>query len=113
MEQVRMRKCPKVSCAPNERQQALLCPTSFTRRESEGKVFRAADSFLTLAEFQSREKQVVTTLNELQQQAQTVMDVISNPEVVAALRQDKLHNLTYLKDTHNVSFGVLTCFRAS
>lgn len=31
------------------------------------------------------------------------MDVISNPEVVTALRQDKLHNLTYLKDTHGVS----------
>ena len=30
------------------------------------------------------------------------MDVISNPEVVAALRQDKLHNLAYLKDTHGV-----------
>lgn len=54
------------------------------------------------AEFRKREQTVVATLNELQAQAQTVMDVISNPEVVAALRQDKLHNLAYLKDTHSV-----------
>ncbi|KAK4700623.1 translation initiation factor 3 subunit E, partial [Phenoliferia sp. Uapishka_3] len=54
-------------------------------------------------EFRKREQTVVATLNELQAQAQTVMDVISNPEVVAALRQDKLHNLAYLKDTHGVT----------
>lgn len=41
-------------------------------------------------------------MGELQQQAQKVMDVISNPEVVQALRQDKMHNLAYLKDNHGV-----------
>lgn len=45
---------------------------------------------------------MVKTLNELQAQAQGVMEVISNPEVVSALRQDKQHNLTYLKDNHGV-----------
>lgn len=59
-------------------------------------------------EFRAREETVVATLNELQLQAQSVMDVISNPEVVSALRQDKLHNLSYLKDTHNVSLVLLT-----
>ncbi|KAM0745649.1 eukaryotic translation initiation factor 3 subunit 6 [Meredithblackwellia eburnea MCA 4105] len=54
-------------------------------------------------EFKQREETVVATLNELQSQAQKVMEVISNPEVVAALRQDKLHNLTYLKDAHGVT----------
>lgn len=42
-------------------------------------------------------------MTELQQQASKVMDVISNPEVVSALRQDKLHNLAYLKDNHGVN----------
>lgn len=45
---------------------------------------------------------MLATLNELQGQAQKVMEVISNPEVVSALRQDKLHNLAYLKDNHGV-----------
>lgn len=30
------------------------------------------------------------------------METISNPEVVSALRQDKQHNLTYLKENHGV-----------
>lgn len=53
-------------------------------------------------EFASREQTVVATLKELEAQAGAIMDVISSPEVVSALRQDKLHNLTYLKDNHNV-----------
>ena len=55
------------------------------------------------SEFASREQTVVATLKELEAQAGAVMDVISSPEVVSALRQDKLHNLTYLKDNHDVS----------
>ena len=54
------------------------------------------------ADFRKREQEVVKTLNELQAQAQGVMETISNPEVVSALRQDKQHNLTYLKDNHGV-----------
>lgn len=54
-----------------------------------------------------REQEVLKTLNELQAQAQGVMEVISNPEVVAALRQDKQHNLTYLKENHGVRFRPL------
>jgi translation initiation factor 3 subunit E len=55
------------------------------------------------AEFKQREQQIRSTMTELQQQASKVMDVISNPEVVSALRQDKLHNLAYLKDNHGVN----------
>jgi hypothetical protein len=53
-------------------------------------------------EFRAREQSVLATFNDLQVKAEAVMDVISNPEVVSALRQDKLQNLNYLKENHNV-----------
>jgi hypothetical protein len=54
------------------------------------------------ADFRKREEEVVKQLNEIKEQAEKVMELISTPEVVSALRQDKQHNLTYLKDSHNV-----------
>lgn len=44
---------------------------------------------------------------QLQQEAQAVLDVIENPDVAQALRQDKNQNLTYLKDNYGVSDHVL------
>ena len=44
---------------------------------------------------------------QLQQEAQAVLDVIENPDVAQALRQDKNQNLTYLKDNYGVSDDVL------
>lgn len=75
------------------------------RRDDERRV--ADERFFVLAEFRTREQAVVATHGELQAQAQAVMDVISNPEVVSALRQDKLHNLAYLKDNHSVRSAFL------
>jgi len=47
-------------------------------------------------------------INEhLQQEAQAVLDVIENPDVAQALRQDKNQNLAYLKDNYGVSDEVL------
>jgi len=40
----------------------------------------------------------------LQQEAQAVLDVIENPDVAQALRQDKNQNLQYLKENYNVRF---------
>ncbi|GAA5906592.1 hypothetical protein JCM6882_008069 [Rhodosporidiobolus microsporus] len=71
------------------------------KRELEGK--GEDEEVSGAAEFRKREQEVVKTLNELQAQAQGVMEVISNPEVVSALRQDKQHNLTYLKENHGVT----------
>ncbi|BGP15016.1 hypothetical protein JCM10213_002839 [Rhodosporidiobolus nylandii] len=71
------------------------------KRELEGKA--DGEEVSGHAEFRKQEAEVVKTLNELQAQAQGVMDVISNPEVVSALRQDKQHNLTYLKENHGVT----------
>jgi translation initiation factor 3 subunit E len=44
----------------------------------------------------------VSTNERLQQEAQAVLDVIENPDVAQALRQDKSQNLQYLKDNYNV-----------
>lgn len=44
---------------------------------------------------------------QLQQEAQAVLDVIENPDVAQALRQDKNQNLAYLKDNYGVSDDVL------
>ncbi len=40
---------------------------------------------------------------QLQQEAKAVLDVIENPDVAQALRQDKNQNLAYLKDNYDVS----------
>lgn len=42
------------------------------------------------------------THQRLQDEAQAVLDVIENPDVAQALRQDKEQNLQYLKDNYNV-----------
>ncbi|GAA5952164.1 hypothetical protein JCM8115_003520 [Rhodotorula mucilaginosa] len=71
------------------------------KRELEGKA--DGEEVDGAQEFRQQEQQVVKTLNELQAEAQGVMNIISNPEVVAALRQDKLHNLAYLKESHGLT----------
>jgi translation initiation factor 3 subunit E len=43
----------------------------------------------------------------LQQEAQAVLDVIENPDVAQALRQDKNQNLNYLKDNYGVRHFLL------
>ena len=48
-------------------------------------------------------------INEhLQQEAQAVLDVIENPDVAQALRQDKNQNLTYLKDNYGLTLEQIT-----
>ncbi|CAG8500416.1 10959_t:CDS:2 [Diversispora eburnea] len=44
--------------------------------------------------------EVLQGLETLQTEAQKVMDIITNPEVIAALRQDKLQNLHFLKEKY-------------
>lgn len=53
-------------------------------------------------DIRTQEQALLATHGELSAQAQSVMDIISNPDVVSALRQDKLHNLSYLKDNYGV-----------
>jgi translation initiation factor 3 subunit E len=50
----------------------------------------------------------------LQAEAQRVMEVIENPDVIAAIRQDKLQNLKFLKENYGVinkiSDFIFMCF---
>ncbi|OSX60085.1 hypothetical protein POSPLADRAFT_1149650 [Postia placenta MAD-698-R-SB12] len=54
-------------------------------------------------EFAGKRENAVSTNERLQQEAQAVLNVIENPEVAQALRQDKNQNLQYLKDHYGVT----------
>ncbi|WAR55399.1 hypothetical protein PtB15_6B140 [Puccinia triticina] len=56
-------------------------------------------------EFSQKEEQVMNKLDTLQESVDQIMSVISAPEVVAALRQDKAQNLAYLEKEHNVTLS--------
>ncbi|KAL1922316.1 uncharacterized protein VTP21DRAFT_9855 [Calcarisporiella thermophila] len=51
----------------------------------------------------TRREDVLAKLETMPERVQRVMDVIENPEVVNALRQDKLQNLQFLKENYNVT----------
>ncbi|KDQ51240.1 hypothetical protein JAAARDRAFT_41302 [Jaapia argillacea MUCL 33604] len=55
------------------------------------------------AEFSAKREKAVSTNERLQQEAQAVLDVIENPDVAQALRQDKMQNLQYLKEHYNLT----------
>ena len=57
-----------------------------------------------IVEFSAKRENAVSTNERLQQEAQAVLDVIENPDVAQALRQDKSQNLQYLKDNYDVRF---------
>ncbi|CAA7271298.1 unnamed protein product [Cyclocybe aegerita] len=59
-------------------------------------------------EFDQKRQNVVSTNERLQQEAQAVLDVIENPDVAQALRQDKNQNLQYLKDNYNLTLEQIT-----
>ena len=54
-------------------------------------------------ECKKREEEIVATLNELEGQASVVMQTITNPAVVSSLKQDKSHNLLFLKENHGLT----------
>ncbi|PPQ85490.1 hypothetical protein CVT25_006570 [Psilocybe cyanescens] len=60
------------------------------------------------AEFDEKRTNAVSTNERLQQEAQAVLDVIENPDVAQALRQDKNQNLQYLKDNYNLTLEQIT-----
>ncbi|TFK19212.1 eukaryotic translation initiation factor 3 subunit 6 [Coprinopsis marcescibilis] len=59
-------------------------------------------------EFDVKRQNAVSTNERLQQEAQAVLDVIENPDVAQALRQDKNQNLQYLKDNYNLTLEQIT-----
>ncbi|KAF5347211.1 hypothetical protein D9758_011043 [Tetrapyrgos nigripes] len=54
-------------------------------------------------EFEDKRQKAVSTNERLEQEAQVVLNVIENPDVAQALRQDKNQNLQYLKDNYNLT----------
>ncbi|TBU51218.1 eukaryotic translation initiation factor 3 subunit 6 [Dichomitus squalens] len=60
------------------------------------------------SEFAEKREKAVSTNEQLQQEAQAVLDVIENPEVAQALRQDKNQNLQFLRDHYNVTLDQIT-----
>nr|CAG8456934.1 35_t:CDS:2 [Entrophospora candida] len=54
-------------------------------------------------EFSIKREGVLQTLVNLQIEAQKVLDIIENPEVIEALRQDISQNLTFLKDNYELT----------
>ena len=61
------------------------------------------DLLKEFVEFAAKRANTLSNIERLEQEALNVSSVIENPEVAQALRQDKLQNLQYLKDTYNVS----------
>jgi len=53
-------------------------------------------------ELPKKREEILEQLEAAQSEARKVLDVIENPDVVAALRQDKLQNLQFLKDNYGV-----------
>ncbi|KAF8610410.1 eukaryotic translation initiation factor 3, subunit 6 [Ceratobasidium sp. AG-I] len=58
--------------------------------------------------FAAKREKAISESERLQQEAQFVLDVIEKPEVAQALRQDKMQNLQYLKDNHNLTLEQIT-----
>ncbi|KAK3824782.1 MAG: eIF3 subunit 6 N terminal domain-containing protein [Benniella sp.] len=54
-------------------------------------------------ELPKKREEILEQLEAAQSEARKVLDVIENPDVVAALRQDKLQNLQFLKDNYGIS----------
>ncbi|KAF8877520.1 eukaryotic translation initiation factor 3 subunit 6 [Infundibulicybe gibba] len=62
----------------------------------------------TPPEFDGKRQKAVSINEGLQQEALAVLEVIQNPDVAQALRQDKNQNLQYLKDNYNLTLDQIT-----
>ncbi|KAI0247466.1 eukaryotic translation initiation factor 3, subunit 6 [Lactifluus subvellereus] len=59
-------------------------------------------------EFAAKREKAVAINEQLQQEAQAVLDVIENPDFAQALRQDKNQNLAYLRDNYSLTLEQIT-----
>lgn len=57
---------------------------------------------LIVQDFEKKRADMMATNERLEASAQTVLEVIQNPEVVQSLRQDKMQNLNYLRENYKV-----------
>lgn len=58
---------------------------------------------LFLADYQERVQQISAEEAELSAKVEQIKLILENPDVVAALRQDKLYNLQVLRDNYGVN----------
>ncbi|EEB07289.2 eIF3e subunit Int6 [Schizosaccharomyces japonicus yFS275] len=54
-------------------------------------------------EFAKKRESVLEELSELEEEAQKILTVLEDPELIAALRQDKGQNLQYLQEHYNIT----------
>lgn len=66
------------------------------------KKIQIIETYLCIIEFTEKREKVLSQMEELRTKAQSVMDILEKPEVIAALRQDKAQNLQYLKENYKV-----------
>lgn len=78
-----------------------VCPWFVRHFHNSARPIRT-DRTLHPLEFAEKKEKVLAQLEEFQTQTQNIIEVIENPEVIAALRQDKLQNLHFLKENYNV-----------
>ena len=72
--------------------------------------YRGRNDLISFADCKKRESAILSTLEDLESKAKAVMDIITNPQVFQALKQDKQQNLEFLKSQHGVSgFCVVLC----
>ncbi|KAG0225774.1 eIF3 subunit 6 N terminal domain-containing protein [Mortierella sp. GBAus27b] len=57
----------------------------------------------TSIELPKKREEILEQLERAQAEARKVLDVIENPDVIAALRQDKLQNQNFLKDNYGMT----------
>lgn len=55
-------------------------------------------------EFGEQRKEVSAKNEKLSEEAEAVLEVIGNPEVVGQLKQDKEQNMAWLKENYQVRF---------
>lgn len=88
----------------------LLQPTNMVHYlDSVRKELNGDSSNVVSAEVKTRADQIVERRDELREKADQVIAIISNPQVAAALGQDKERNLATLKEKYGVSFLLLLC----
>lgn len=86
----------------------LLQPTNMVHYlESVRKELAGDSSDSVSPEIKAKADKVVQRREELKSKADTVIEIISNPEVAASLGQDKERNLTTLREKYHVSLAEL------
>ncbi|KAG5438317.1 hypothetical protein PCANB_002805 [Pneumocystis canis] len=64
-------------------------------------------SFKNTIEFDKKKQEEMEELCNLNKESQKVLEVLENPEIIALLKQDKAHNLQFLKETHGISVDMI------